>query len=252
MKLVASMIVHNELARYFPLVIEQLVSFCDEVRVLDDGSDDGTYEWLAGIKDKVVVRRNPGPSFYEHEGRARENLLDWTFEAAPDFVLSIDADEFIGQPDLVWKAMEEGNLVYTLQMKEVWQCREVALEIRVDNLWAPRRCPILWRAPGSRMQPEWHIPDVKLACGREPLAVRRTRAQVSGADVLHFGWANRNDRQQRAERYFVHDGGKFHQDRHLQSILWPDERVMTLPGSWPEALTGLRDRIVTLANVEKT
>lgn len=247
MKLVASMIVHNEMDRYLPLALEHLATYCDEVRVLDDGSTDGTLEYLAGLREKVIVRPNPGPKFFEHEGRARQALLDWTLDAQPDYVLSIDADEFVGDPEIVHRSMLAGGHVYTLQMEEIWRCNEVTTHIRVDHQWAPRRCPILWKAP-QRAGGEWRIPDIQLACGREPLMVRRTRAAVSGTSVLHLGWANQQARQTRAERYYEHDRGRFHKNAHLESILWPDERVLTQQKLWPKGLAAFKDRIAEVAN----
>ena len=247
MKLVASAIVRNELGRYLELWVEHLSGFCDEIRVLDDGSEDGSLEFLAG-QPKVSVLRNPGLTFFEHEGRARNTLLEWTLAADPDYVLSIDADEFVGDPGLVLRAIRRHGHVYTLQMEEVWRVDEDHLHIRIDHQWRPRPCPILWRAPQGPDLSLWEIPDVQLACGREPIIVRRTRGAVSGSSVFHFGWARERERQARAERYFEHDGGRFHRDAHLQSILWPDDRVGIRSRSWPPGLSDLRERIVARAN----
>lgn len=242
MKLVASMIVRNEMDRYLPRAVEHLAGFCSEIRVLDDGSTDGGYEWLLA-HPKVAVLTNGGPTFFEHEGRARQALLEWTLEARPEYVLSIDADEFVGEPEILERAMRRGAPVFTLQMEEVWKVDDVRLHIRTDGQWRPRPCPILWRPPSGATSNIWKIPDVKLACGREPLAVRRTRARPSGTSVYHFGWANESDRGERAARYFEHDGGRFHKDAHLQSILWPPERVLTQSKLWPPGLLPMRDQL---------
>jgi glycosyltransferase involved in cell wall biosynthesis len=239
MKLVASMIVRNELDRYLELSIGHLMTFVHEIRVLDDGSTDGSYEFLLGL-EKVAVLTNSGPSFFEHEGRARQMLLEWTLEAEPDYVLSIDADEFVGDPALMLKNMNRGGPVYTLQMEEVWAADNGALKIRMDGQWKPRPCPILWRAPHDLSNDHWSIPDVQLACGREPIAVRRTRFAHSGSSVYHFGWARQAEREARAERYFEHDRGRFHKDAHLQSILWPEERVLLREARWPVGLQDVR------------
>lgn len=248
MKLVASMIVRNELGRYLELAIGHLAEFCDEVRVLDDGSTDGSWEFLSQ-HEKVFALRNEGPTFFEHEGRARNALLGWTLASDPDYVLSIDADEFVGDPDLILRACHQRGAVYTLQMEEVWRADETHLHIRVDHQWRPRPCPILWRAPQGTDRTMWEIPDVQLACGREPLIVRRTRAAVSGSSVLHFGWARLRERQARAERYFKHDGGRFHRDAHLQSILWPDDKVGLRQRHWPSGLTILAPSLAEQARV---
>lgn len=245
MKLVASLIVRNELYRYLPVAVDHLLSFCDELRILDDNSDDGTYEWLVGqaVHRPIFVRRNSGPAFFEYESQARQQLLEWTMEAEPGYVLSIDADEFVHDPDVVLAKCREGLQAYTLSMQEVWQATQQNLSLRVDGMWGPRLCPILWKAP-RRLTAEWAIPDRKLACGREPHRVRFLRPVKSGTTIYHFGWTNEAGRRERAERYFEHDQGKFHQDRHLQSILDPDDKVHMVSILWPRALAAHRDAIL--------
>ena len=240
------MIVRNELDRYLAPAVEHLLTFCDEVAMVDDGGTDDTHAW-ASRQDGVYCAKTGASHFYEHEGRARQFLLEWTLLRSPDYVLSIDADEFVGQPNQVRDVCAQGGPAYTLQMEEVWRADE-HLHIRVDHAWRPRPCPILWRAPQDADTDVWKIPDVQLACGREPLAVRRMRAKPSGASVFHFGWACEADRVGRAERYFEHDQGKFHKDAHLQSILWPDERVTLSSVHWPAGLANVRARLLERAS----
>lgn len=249
MRLVASMMVKNELTRYLPLAVEHLLSVVDEVRVLDDGSIDGSFQWLQAQKG-VDVLRNPGPAFFEHEGKARQNLFDWTMEGRPDFVLAIDADEFVSNLELLRTIADDpaASPVYTLSLTEAWAISERGIDIRVDGLWGPRNIPILFSTP--RQARQWRIADRKLACGREPQEVirRARRAIVSGAGVIHMGWANEHERQARADRYYEHDQGKFHQNRHLQSILWRDRRVRLRRLPWPLGLRGIRDELTALAS----
>lgn len=234
MKLVASMIVRNELGRYLELCVNHLLTYCDEVRVLDDGSDDGTYEWLEE-RNGVFVTRNTGAQFYEYESRARQELLNWTMESHPAFVLSIDADEFVAEPGVLKAAMRHQRPVLTLSMEEVWSVEPETLWMRVDGHWGPRVVPILWRAPQT-LTYAWSIPDRKLACGREPMAVRQLRARPSGTKVLHFGWARQSEREERYQRYMTHDKGRFHRNTHLQSIMYPDEKVQLQGMLWPTGL----------------
>lgn len=242
MNLVASLIVHNERDRYLEPVVSSLLEFCDELRVLDDSSDDGTYEWLVG-QERVAVTPNLGERFFAHEGQARQRLLEWTLEARPTHVLAIDADEFVADGRAVRAALDMDDLapVWTLPMQEVWKVDENRLWLRRDGGWREHPAPVLWRVPvrGMRNQ-SWRISDKALSCGREPVAVRqlffRRQALVSGTEILHFGWTNVADRAARYARYVEHDGGQFHASQHIQSIMWSDRRVRLSPRDWPVGL----------------
>ena len=240
MRLVASMITRNELGRYLRPSIAHLREFCDEIRVLDDASDDGTCEWLCEQRG-VALAVNEGPSMFEHEGRARQKLLEWTLAAAPDYVLAIDADEFVTDGAALRRSAEAGGEALTLVMREVWKAGE-SLWTREDGGWRAHPVPILWRVPPGNPK-RLRILDRALACGREPEAVRaaaRRGMRPSGADVLHFGWAREEEREARYRRYAEADGGRFHASAHLNSILWPEERVKLEARPWPE---GLRERL---------
>jgi len=253
MRLVASLIVRNEMERYLPLAVSHLLSFVDEIRVLDDGSDDGTYEWLSSHEPDVIkVMRNDGPTFFEHEGRARQRLLDWTWEGRPDYVLAIDADEFVGEPDALCEALSQNSDVLILHLVEAWKIDHGGISIRVDGLWGPRKVPILYRAPRIAYGRTWKIADRKLACGREPIEVVRAsrRGLELDVDIYHFGWVRQAERQARAERYFEHDGGNFHQNRHLQSILYPDNKVGLKGKPWPAGLRPFADRLIAYSEKE--
>lgn len=267
MKLVASMIVKNEMRRYLPLAVRHLLTYCDEIRVLDDGSTDGTYEWLQDTEG-VEVLRNEGPHFFEHEGQARQRLLEWTFAADADYVLAIDADEFVGNPSAITEAMASEAPVYILSLVEAWKVDHGGISIRVDGLWGPRRVPILYmsqdKAPATSAARRrgvrygtaaatdlraWRIADRQLACGREPQAVvaASRHAPRLNTEVFHFGWTRVSERQARAERYFEHDGGNFHQSRHLQSILFPDEKIGLRGYAWPEGLRSISEDLIALS-----
>ena len=156
MTLVASMIVKNEIDRYLPLAVEHLLTYVDEIRVLDDGSTDGTYDYLSG-KEGVEVLRNPGPSFFEHEGRARQNLLEWVFESEADYCLGIDADEFIGEPKVIRDVMAQATApVYILTLVEAWKVNPGGISIRIDGHWGPRKVPMLYQLPKGPSVPPRH------------------------------------------------------------------------------------------------
>jgi glycosyltransferase involved in cell wall biosynthesis len=233
MKLVASMPARNELTRYLPEVVESLERFVDEIVVLDDGSVDGTYEWCQE-RESVTVKRAAESSWSQHEGAFRRELQDVTLEQNPSHVLAIDADELI--PDgpalrqIVARSTKRGQ-VFTLRMVELWALDP--LTARYDGGWKPRVMPLIYRVPKS-WRADWYIFGPPMACPRLPpaariLARRRSTAVATGLDVLHLGWADPTDRVRRAERYADLDGGRYHAKRHLDSILWPDEKCDLRP-----------------------
>ena len=245
-KLVASMIVRNELGRYLEQSVGHLLEYVDELRILDDASTDGTSEWLTEVHDeRMKVKRLDQSGFYEHEGRTRQRLLDWTLEADPTYILAIDADEFVADPQMVRAACTGTTPVWTLSMEEVWELDGDCLCIREDGGWRSHPVAILWWPQGGV---EWSIRDTALACGRVPHVVGRQHgAPPTGTEVLHFGWANEGERERRHQRYVAHDQGRYHAGHHLDSIMWRDERVELRGREWPAALEKRRGGIATFA-----
>lgn len=240
MKLIASMNTRNELSRYLSDSIPSLLRFVDEVRVQDDGSDDGTYEYLAQM-DGVVVKRNTGSRWHENEGELHQQLLDFTLEGRPTHVLAIDADEFVPDGQLVRAAIEDNprRTAFSLRMVEIWKLDPPTL--RLDGGWRPHQVGICYRWPdGHAASGDWAIWGRKMAGGRVPRAVRALQSRGAcvdtGADILHLGWSNPAERERRYRRYAELDGGRYHAARHLRSILLPDEKIALAgyDGSMPE------------------
>ena len=245
-RLVGSLIVRNELDRYLEPCVEHLLAFCDELRILDDGSTDGTLDYLRSVDRVVAVSQEPG--FFEHEGRARQALLEHTLAGEPTHILAIDADEFVADGQAVRASCAGRQHAFSLVMEEIWQADELELRVREDGGWRAHPVPILYRVPDPRWrrESEWRIADRALACGREPRAIRRigSRGQATGTEVLHFGWTRETSRQARHERYAVADGGRFHAGSHLASILWPDTKVRLRARAWPVALEPYREQLI--------
>lgn len=237
-RLVASIIVRNEADRYLAECLAALTGFCDDIVAVDDASDDGSTEILAAFG--VLTQRNERPMFFEHEGRARNSLLQFTLAQRPTHVLAIDCDEFVANGQQLRQSIETSRNVHvwTLNMQEIWGGSPAALLVRQDGGWREHAVPIVYAVPPRRNAHVWQIADRALACGREPMAVARlrNRARPSGTEILHFGWANEADRQARYDRYVEHDGGRFHRNTHIESIMWGDDKVETSSQPWPESL----------------
>jgi glycosyltransferase involved in cell wall biosynthesis len=255
------LITRNESDKYLLQCIEALQGFCDEIRAVDDNSTDGTHTLMTEMG--VQVLRNDRSMFYEHEGRARQTLLEWTMEAEPTHILVVDGDELIEGGDKLRVALEAPQpfptlrerrqrgrggyqpvTVWRLQMQEVWGATDDHLLIRQDGGWKEHPVPICFAVPAMqpgdrRMQRHWRMPDRALACGRVPteVAVASNRAlNEAAATVLHLGWACEADRYMRHQRYVKHDGGAHHASKHLDSIMWPADKVVLSQRPWPDGV----------------
>lgn len=241
MKLIASMNTRNELGRYLKVTVPRILEVCDELRVQDDHSDDGTFEWLEA-QDRVVVKRNAGARWNENEGVLHQQLFDWTLAGEPTHVLAIDADEYLDDPPALRAALEANPraTTFTLEMVELWS-QDPPLA-RHDGGWRPHPVGILYRVPaalharlvaGERYPGQWLIWGRKMAGGRVPRHVRnlqrKGQAIDTGATIVHLGWSNPDEREARHRRYIELDGGKYHAGAHLDSIAWPDERCDLRP-----------------------
>jgi glycosyltransferase involved in cell wall biosynthesis len=249
-KLAASVIVRNELGRYLEPCIASLLEFCDEVRILDDGSTDG-WEDACGWDDRVVVkrleseRRNGQPAFYQHAD-ARNQLMRFTLEGKPTHVLAVDADEFVSDGPALRRLCEQPGDVWSLVVEEVWATARNGLFTREDGGWRKHDIGIMWRPAAFGRRPLL-IRDHGHATGRVPDLVGIRRVIRSHVSLLHFGWTNRNERAVRFERYDVGDGGKFHARTHIDSIMWPDRRVRLQRRPWPAPLGHLQEEITARA-----
>lgn len=251
MKLVASMMVGpGEQNRYLAPAIESVASFCDEVRIRLEGygQADGMFPGVDDLAPLAI--RAVEPSFFAHEGRARQELLEWTLEAEPTHILAIDADELVTDGPAIRKACEEDYDAFAVGIAEAWEATEDRICIRVDGGWRPHSINAVWRVPQPFDARRWRIQDRALACGRVPSQVDRGPAQWVDAEILHFGWANEVERVARHHRYAVADGGRFHRSAHLDSILWGCDRVKLEGMGWPAGLLPHRDEI--LAKVTST
>jgi glycosyltransferase involved in cell wall biosynthesis len=250
MKLVASLIVRNEAHRYLAANLAHLAEFCDEIRVLDDASDDGTPNVLDS-NEKVRTLRLDKPGFYEHEGNSRNQLLAWTLKAKPTHVLALDADEFVSDGERLRHACEQTpDVALALCMEEVWSISGNGYVSRQDGGWRAYRGVFAW--PVTASTGTLRLMDRKLACGRVPTRAGRRGRINTTLSLLHLGWANASEREARYQRYVEHDGGQFHQSQHLESIMWPEAKMMLRACPIPEGLKDRWEAIGKIANPDGT
>lgn len=250
MKLIASVILRNEAARYLEPFVAHLLEFCDEIRCLDDGSTDGWREQLAGAWGKDGARvlstnattRDDGSVAFNHHADARNQLLQFTLDGWPTHILAVDADEFVADGAAVRRSCERGRSC-SLVMEEIWEVCAETLCVREDGGWRSHPVGMVW-APAMRARASYLIADYGHATGRTPQGVGGGPAV---SECLHLGWARESERAERYARYAEGDAGKYHAAAHIASIMAPPERIELRARDWPAALSPWREQILARA-----
>lgn len=219
MTLWVSMIVKNEADRHLDRVLdcyrEISRSMATRLMVTDDASTDRTMEMclLAG----ATVQQTGTSLFWEHEGRARQRHYDFTTASAQrgDWVLSIDADETISNPEavpaLIAQAESLGQGAVGLALLEFW----TETEYRTDGYWIGTRTPRLYK-----WQPGGLINDRAMGCGSEPTYVQSVSVlHQDTIRLLHWGYVREEDRVRKHAAYSARLGGHGHNNAHVDSII---------------------------------
>lgn len=236
MRVFAHMVVRNERERYLHRVLEQLALTVDVVHIVDDRSDDGTFEWLMDeVRHEVPVeffierRHTTIPSFAVDEAEFRQ----WAWwmlgqlTLPGDWVLAIDADElFVKDGVGNLSAMHDKALLRHIIRQSVGARRFRVLEafdlkdgwpmIRTDGAWnmieARRLVPYAEhfeiKRRERRAKVEVPSDSVPWGHGRGELAEEFA--------ILHLGYIRPGDRVAKYDRY-RRDGR--HVSSHVESIL---------------------------------
>lgn len=238
MRIIAHVIVRNEMNRYLEQVLQNLDSIVDLVHIVDDRSDDGTYEWLMDdyrflTRQRVLVeRRDPQvPSFVEDEKEFRQ----WAWWMAGqhtepgDWMLAIDADEIftVGDQRPLTGLREQLDVAIMkrrtapclrFRVHEVFGFSDTGVPlIRTDGAWGGIGARRLARQAG-------YIDFARPATGRRRTIVPSDSlpwqygpgAPMDEFVILHFGYATDADRKMKSERYAA---DRRHTRSHVNSIL---------------------------------
>lgn len=218
------LVVKNEEHRYLAEFINHHEHIFDSIFAYDDHSTDRTVS-LCRSKGVTVAHRD-GPSFIEHEGKFRYNA--WlAFEEAmnpspKDWVFVIDADEFLvaehgDERNTLLSTIELaeyfGYIVVKMKKDEVWQINNSSCYLRKDGLWDKIKISHLFKyQPNAR----WNMKA--MGCGSAPTYTRTQPFQTKNINLLHFGYANEEDRKEKFDRYAnLKDHG--HNPNHIMSIV---------------------------------
>jgi len=224
-KLTAMMVVRNEAERYLQRCLQSLTELADEIIILDDASTDSTPDICRSFPT-VRLHERKHSIFLQDEAVLRRELWERTIASNPEWILAIDADEFLES-----RAVKE--LPYLLKQKyysaisfRLFDCWASEDYYRTDGFWNPwLRGFIIYVVkyqPG--LSSEW--PPLKFHCGRFPLSYRKQPHLESDLRIKHLGWAKQEEIQAKYQRAVDRDPTCVYMSReHYESIVWPQEKI---------------------------
>lgn len=216
--IVAMMPTRNESNRYLGQVINHLSKWVDKIVVLDDASEDNTFEFVSK-NEKVIAYKNKHCIFKENESTLRSKLWDITVAQKPDWILAIDADEIFEDRIIDEILLLINQNYYDALHFRVFDFWSSNTYYRIDGGWNPwsKFLPYL-----IRYNPDisYHWPDKEIHCCRFPHPCEDFIPYYSDIRIKHFGWANPRDHQKKFLFYKNKDVKLYGQVLpHTQSVM---------------------------------
>lgn len=201
----------NEI-RFLPGLFENLAGQVDGVIALDDGSTDGSREFVEGQPGvlELLYREREGDSW--SDGKDHERLVRAAWEHRADWLLGIDADErverhFRARAELEFERADvEALIVYLVHLRELWDRPN---QMRVDSLWGQKRKINLFRSMRD------HVFDQRDLHGHWGPLNKNPDEHFPEADlfIYHLRMIEASDREERRAKW-----ERLDPDRKAQSI----------------------------------
>lgn len=226
MGLIGHMVIRNEMGRYLADSVPWLAELTDgRMLVYDDQSTDGSAAFVAqDCRLPLVVRPEWSPSFEEDESLLRQAAW-WALErslspTADDWVLVIDADEFVVDTDPAGDVMSVRDRLAAATIAASAVTFRVAEVFGVDdNEWPMLRTDGYWNQILAARLTKWRRDGFfhprKEGGGSIPSSWPKASFTTKGLAILHYGYTTPEDRKAKYERYRY---GKGHNRVHIDSI----------------------------------
>lgn len=204
-RLLALLVFHNEM-RYLPGWFENVLPQVDGVVAMDDGSTDGSGDFVAAQPGVLeLVRVPPRDPHVWDDGVNHSRVTEAALRHQPDWMIGLDADERLEREFRtraeaeIRRAERNGYLAYAIHLCELWNSPRT---YRVDGIWGTKlRARLFKNVPGLRY-------DTNQLHGQwAPLnGIRTIQGKPLGypsADLLfyHLRMIDPQDRAARRDRY---------------------------------------------------
>lgn len=197
--------------RFLPGLIENLALQVDGVVAFDDGSSDGSGEYLACQEIVLEVVHGPAERGVFDEAANYMELVTAALRYQPDWLLVIDADERLERDfrpraeRVIWLGSLLGLSDFSVRIRELW---DDPTTYRSDGIWGRKPVGRLFRA-----RPDHEFDRRPLHCSKVPLQARRIFGGLPLADlnVYHLRMLRAEDREMRRRRYETLDPGALFQ-----------------------------------------
>lgn len=194
--LVALLACRDEMAN-LPGYVANVGPHVDGIVAFDDGSTDGSAEFLEGRPEVLAVLHGPAARPAWDEAGNYRRLVREALRASAGWAISLDADERV-ECDFRRRAervIRRGRLVgisaYAVRMRELWDSPD---RYRADGVWGNKAPPRLFR-----LRPDHEFDPRPLHGSKVPLQSRRV--PVADLEVFHLRMIDAAGRRERRERY---------------------------------------------------
>jgi hypothetical protein len=180
--------VHNELPHNLPRAVASMRRMCDVIVGWDDGSTDGSGEWMDANLDHCFHQPNDWSNEIEHKAK----MLRWLQDQSPrvDWILWLDADEALMRdtPDAARALIEKRPDLTGICLSEInlWNDEH---HYRVDRQFGDAGFLRLWKNRPELVYPEGfpglHRPQF-------PPAARDCIESLGypAPGILHYSWSS--------------------------------------------------------------
>lgn len=199
MRLLALLAVRDEMT-YLPGYLANVSPHVDGIVALDDGSRDGSREYLQSHEAVIEVLETP-PRRVEWDEQANHRaLVSAALRHGAEWLLALDADERVEHEfrlraeRVIRRGRPLGLRAYAVRLRELWDSRDT---FRVDGIWGRKGVERLFRARAD------HVFDPRPLHGLKAPLQDRCRGSYPLADleVYHLRMIRREDRLARRRRY---------------------------------------------------